>query len=125
VSATRQRTISQSTATAGKKRSQLSGKERRSVERFSCCLEAVCQKEATAKGVHARVIDISSGGIGLILKERFQEGDQIIVRLQTTAVTKPLPVKVVHVSEVASEFYLLGGAFMAPFSATELQKLVS
>jgi hypothetical protein len=40
-------------------------------------------------------------------------------------VSKPIPVKVVHVAEVAPEFYLLGGAFLAPFSAAELQKLVS
>jgi hypothetical protein len=77
------------------------------------------------KRVPARVIDISAGGIGLIVKERFQEGDQITVRLLTTAITKQLPVKVVHVAEVAPEFYLLGGAFTAPFSPAELQKLVS
>jgi hypothetical protein len=77
------------------------------------------------KGLPARVIDISAGGIGLILKERFQEGDQITVRLLTTAVSRPLPVKVVHVAEVAPDFYLLGGAFTAPFSPAELHKLVS
>jgi PilZ domain-containing protein len=71
------------------------------------------------------VIDISAGGIGLILKERFAQGDEIAVRLLTTSVAKPLPVKVVHVAEVAPSFFLLGGAFTAPFSQAELQKLVS
>jgi len=75
--------------------------------------------------VHARIIDISAGGIGLILKERFQVGDQITVRLQTTSIAKPLAVKVIHIAEVAPDFYLLGGAFTAPFSAAELDTLVS
>jgi hypothetical protein len=48
-----------------------------------------------------------------------------MVRLLTTALTRPLPVKVVHVVEIAPNFYLLGGAFTTPFSATELNKLVS
>ena len=73
----------------------------------------------------ARIVDISVGGIGLILKERFEEGTQLVVRLQTTAVTRPLPVKVVHVVEIARDFYLLGGAFTSSFSASDLHKLVS
>ena len=60
-----------------------------------------------------------------ILKERFEEGTQLVVRLQTTAVTRPLPVKVVHVVEIARDFYLLGGAFTSSFSASDLHKLVS
>ena len=51
----------------------------------------------------ARIVDISVGGIGLILKERFEEGTQLVVRLQTTAITRPLPVKVVHLVEIAPE----------------------
>jgi hypothetical protein len=104
---------------------QPSGVERRTGSRFACCLEAVCSAGGQRKKSSARVIDISTGGIGLILKERFHQGDQIAVRLLTTAVSKPLPVKVVHVAEVAPGFYLLGGAFTAPFSQAELQKLVS
>jgi len=73
----------------------------------------------------ARIVDISVGGIGLILKERFEEGTQLVVRLQTTAITRPLPVKVVHLVEIAPEFYLLGGAFTTPFSANDLHKVVS
>jgi hypothetical protein len=49
----------------------------------------------------------------------------LMVRLLNTALAKPLPVQVVHVAEVAPHFYLLGGAFTAPFPANELHKLVS
>jgi PilZ domain len=73
----------------------------------------------------ARIVDISVGGIGLILNKRFEEGTQLVVRLQTTAIARPLPVKIVHVVEIAPDFYLLGGAFTAPFSADDLHKLVS
>lgn len=117
--------ISHSTATPVKKRSQPSEIERRGEKRYGCCFEAICRAGTHQKGVPARVIDISTGGIGLILKERFREGDEIAVRLMTTAVSKPLPVKVVHVAEVATDFYLLGGAFTAPFPTAELHKLVS
>jgi hypothetical protein len=118
-------TITQPTATSAKKLSQPSGAERRTGPRFGCCIEAVCRVGGPGKTLPARVIDISAGGIGLILKERFQEGDQITVRLLTTAVSKPLPVHVVHVAEVAPDFYLLGGAFTTPFSPSELHQLVS
>jgi len=104
---------------------QPSGAERRTGARFACCLEAVCSAAGQRKKSPARVIDISAGGIGLILKERFTQGEEIAVRLLTTALSKPLPVKVVHVAEVAPNFYLLGGAFTAPFSTTELEKLIS
>jgi hypothetical protein len=73
----------------------------------------------------ARIVDISTGGIGLILKERFKEGTQITVQLLTTTLTRPLQVQVVHVVEIAPHYYLLGGAFTTPFSANELHKLVS
>jgi hypothetical protein len=78
------------------------------------------------KALHtpARIVDISVGGIGLILKERFEQGTQLLVRLQTTAITRPFPVKVVHVVEVAPDFYLLGGAFTTPISANDLNKLL-
>src|ERR1700687_3036919 len=69
-------TITQQAATAVKKRSQPSGSERRTGARFACGLEAICQVGSAAKGMPARVIDISAGGIGLILKNRFKEGDQ-------------------------------------------------
>jgi hypothetical protein len=73
----------------------------------------------------ARIVDISVGGIGLILKKRFEEGTQLVVRLDTTAISHPLQVKVVHLVEIAPEFYLLGGAFTSPFSANDLHKLAS
>ena len=124
---TRSRTISQQTATTAKKRSKHSGPERRSGARYACGLEAVCLVGSSGKVLRttARIVDISAGGIGLILKERFEEGTQIMVRLLTTAVTRPLPVKVVHLVEIAPHYYLLGGAFTTPFSANELHKLVS
>jgi len=110
-----------------KKRSQRSGGERRAGVRYACGLEAVCQVGPPGQVLRttARIVDISVGGIGLILKERFKEGTQIMVRLLTTALARPLPVKVVHVVEIAPHFYLLGGAFTTPFSVNELNQLVS
>lgn len=101
------------------------GAERRAAARRPCRVEAICQVGTPGHALHtpARIVDISVGGIGLILKERFEKGTQLIVQLQTTAITRPLPVKVVHVVEIASDFYLLGGAFTAPLSASDLHKL--
>ena len=121
------RTIQSRTAKSAKKGSERSGAERRAGVRYACGLEAVCHVGPPGELLRttARIVDISVGGIGLILKERFKEGTQIMVRLGTTALTRPLPVKVVHVVEIAPHFYLLGGAFTTPFSANELSKLVS
>jgi hypothetical protein len=124
VSTTELATISQRTATAAKKSTRA---ERRAGARYPCRFEAVCHVGAPGKQLRtpARIVDISAGGIGLILKERFQEGTQLMVRLPSTALAQPLPVKVVHVAEVAPNFYLLGGAFTAPFPTDALDKLIS
>ena len=119
-------TIPQRAATSAKKRAVPTGAERRAADRRPCRVEAICQVGTPGQGLHtpARIVDISVGGIGLILKERFEKGTQLTVQLQTTAINRPLPMKVVHVVEIASDFYLLGGAFTAPLSASDLHKLV-
>ena len=114
--------ISQRVATPAKKRT---GAERRAGARYPCRFETICQVSTPDKELRtpARIVDISVGGIGLILKERFEEGTPLVVRLQTTAITRPLPLKVVHVVEIAKGFYLLGGAFTTPISANDLHHL--
>jgi PilZ domain len=127
VSTTELTTISPQTTTTAKKAARAAGAERRTMARYHCGREAVCHVSSPGKRgrISARIVDISAGGIGLILRERFEEGTLLDVRLQSTVLNRSLPVKVVHVAEVAPNFYLLGGAFTAPFSTTELHQLVS
>ena len=71
-----------------------------------------------------RIVDISAGGMGLILNESFRVGTCLAVTLLNKAVSRPLQVQVIHVSEVAPGYYLLGGALNTQLRAEELQALL-
>ncbi len=68
-------------------------------------------------------MDISAGGIGLILNEGFRVGTRLALKLMNPAFSRPLEVQVIHVSEVAPGYYLLGGALNTQLQPEELQAL--
>src|SRR5262249_59779327 len=57
--------------------------ERRAWVRFSCDMEASCRSAGAMKnaGWPGRIIDISTGGVGLLLKHRFRPGTLLLVEL--------------------------------------------
>jgi hypothetical protein len=71
-----------------------------------------------------RIVDISAGGIGLILHEGFKVGTRLAVKLINKGVSRPLQVEVIHVSEVAPGYYLLGGVLNTQLRPEELQALL-
>ena len=71
-----------------------------------------------------RIVDLSVGGIGLILNQGFQVGTRLVVKLNHEAISRPLQVQVVHVSEVAPGYYLLGGALCSQMEPEQLQALL-
>jgi hypothetical protein len=70
------------------------------------------------------VVDISAGGIGLIVHEPFEVGTRLAVTLLHKAFSRPLQVQAIHVSEVTPGYYLLGGVLTSQLEAEELQALL-
>lgn len=105
--------------------------ERRTAVRYICKLKAACTHGVTAEfkpSKLARVNDISIGGLGLHLGERFEAGTQLTVRLHTRSgepASALKEVRVAHASEQADGTWLLGVAFLQALSEAELQVLLA
>src|ERR1700730_11554062 len=80
--------------------SQAAAIERRAWVRFTSTLEASCQSKGTLKdgGWPGKVVDLSLGGIGLILRPRFPSGAPLTVELKTQSGRYPrsVSVRVIH-----------------------------
>lgn len=99
------------------------GDDRRASPRYPCP-SAVC-KIAPAGGKEsweARIVDLSTGGLGCYLHHEVDAGSQLDVAFPSFSRT--LQLKVIHVAEIAAGTWLLGGAFLDQLSAEELRKLI-
>jgi hypothetical protein len=107
--------------------SRRSGPENRQSERFPCRLETICHLTAAGKkgSFAGRIVDISTGGIGLVLNRAVDPGARITVRLHTSGPPRDLSMQVVHVTELAPGCWLMGGAFTEHFDLQELRALLS
>jgi hypothetical protein len=106
--------------------------ERRTRVRYTAELEAKCRRTAEVGGQTwpGRVVNISSGGIGLLLGRRFQGDTLLDVELQGFSGTalRVLRVRVMHstlVKEGGSPSWLLGCAFAKDLADEQLWPLVS
>lgn len=104
------------------------GVERRAWVRFSCDLEVACMRAAEDPEMlwPARVMNISCGGIGLMLSRRYERDTLLQVELQIPkkGFSRPLLVQVLHVTGHATGGWLLGCAFTQPLSEEEIQQLL-
>jgi hypothetical protein len=73
----------------------------------------------------AEVKDVSSGGIGLLLKRRFEPGTILAVEPQGPTADTPcvLLVRVVHATRQADGVWLLGGRLITDLTEDEVQAL--
>jgi hypothetical protein len=104
--------------------------EKRQSVRYSCILDASCRSNDAveyAPNSPAVVLNISTGGVCLMLNERFEPGTLLTIGLQSTAQSflPPLEVRVVHVVQQANGDWIMGGAFVRPLSEGELQDLLA
>jgi hypothetical protein len=98
--------------------------ERRSSERHPCTLETSCLRAADGGNVwDARVIDISSTGVGLLLGRRFEPGTLLAFRLEgrTEGQSFNAVVRVVHATRQAEGGWLLGCALLDPLDEAQLR----
>lgn len=107
-----------------------SGVECRVYERLNCGLETSCQPVAARGDAdatwQAKVRDVSVGGLGLVLKRRFERGAGLAIEIPATA-SRPgdtLLVKVVHTTRLPDGEWLLGCALVSQLSEDELKALV-
>lgn len=74
----------------------------------------------------ARVHDVSSSGVALLVPHPFDVGQQVIIELPSK---KPgdihlLPIRVIHTHLQADGLWFVGSAFTRPLTELELQELL-
>jgi hypothetical protein len=104
---------------------QALAKERRASARISCDLDTRCQPitGARANSWPGRVVDISVGGLALVLERRFEPGAMLSVRLACSdeESARTLFLRVVHISPHADGSWRLGCAFASELAEEELR----
>ena len=105
---------------------ELSGSERRVRVRHPTERESLCQP-GEGRLDHAwwlaRVVDISTTGIGVILRQKFAEGTLLTVELQNSAgdVSHTLQTRVIHTTPHPEGGWVSGCAFVNPLSEADLK----
>jgi hypothetical protein len=108
-------------------------RERRAWVRYPTSQEVCCQPIAASTagereiGWVERVCDISSGGLVLAMRRRFEPGSLLIIELPGKAKghVRPTPVRVVHARLAGKRQHAVGCGFIAPLSEEELERLLA
>jgi hypothetical protein len=105
------------------------GAERRVAARFPCDLEPLCREQGAGRGewLALRVHNISATGIGLVTPHRLRPGTVLVIRLasRTRGVSRPMVVRVMHVTAHEDGGWLTGAEFVRRLSAEALRELQS
>jgi hypothetical protein len=104
---------------------QVLADERRASVRYLCDLETACQPLGgdVVDSWPARALDISAGGVALVLGRRFEPGALLTVRLETAdgKTTRTMLVRVVHTTQVDERTWRLGCALAGQLGQEELR----
>jgi PilZ domain len=99
--------------------------ERRAAVRYLCNVETTCQPmaETAAKSWPARAVNISPGGISLVLDRRFEQGDILSIRLASPdgETARNLLLRVVYAKAQDDGSWRLGCAFASELGQEELR----
>ncbi len=110
----------------GTSQSESAGAERRVRVRYPTDRESLCQR-GEGRLDHAwwlaRVVDISSTGIGIILRQKFPSGTLLTIELQNSSgdLSRTLQTKVVHTTTHPEGGWVLGCAFVNPLTEDDLK----
>lgn len=103
-------------------------RECRVYERHPCDLQTSCQPPSFGTGKESKwqgsVRDISTGGIGLVLRRRFERGTGLVIELPGGDEPTTVLVRVVHVKAQPGGAWALGCVFVSPLSDEELNALL-
>lgn len=101
--------------------------ERRAWVRFSCDLEASCVPSDDDPEIlwPARVVNVSCGGVGLLLSRRFEPGTllQVEVQIPKLGFFRPLLVQVLHLTGQEFGGWLVGCSFTQPLEENDVKQL--
>jgi hypothetical protein len=102
------------------------GAERRAWVRFRANQEVTCSTEEANTGWLGRLCDLSTGGVALALRRRFEPGTVLDLELETKAGwPHRLSVRVIHATQDRNDRWLIGCAFASPLSKRELEELLA
>jgi hypothetical protein len=105
--------------------------ERRARVRLPQSQDIYCQprtssaQEAGQTGWLGKLHNISTGGLALILKKRFEPGTVLIVELGVDRAVGSVTVRVVHTTLSTKGRWIIGCEFLRPLSDEEVQALVT
>jgi PilZ domain len=103
--------------------------QRRSI-RYSCILDASCRPSDAIEFVSSEpaiVLNISRGGVGLLLGRRFPPDTILTLGLEATTqeFLPPVSVRVVRAQQRDNGDWVLGCEFLRPLGDDELQALLT
>src|SRR5438270_12982584 len=99
--------------------------ERRATVRYQCSCEASCSSLAPFERLHGRVRDVSTQGIGLLLRDSIREGTQLVIDLKTRnpGIYLTLLARVVRAREEGEGMWTIGCEFITIPTEEQLQAL--
>ncbi len=100
--------------------------DRRANVRYACEREALSRPLDPASVISwgATVVDVSRGGVGLLLCFPFQLGTFLAVALEDGPEVRTFLVRVAHVTDRADGTWMIGCEFAEPLSDDDLRGLV-
>jgi PilZ domain len=109
--------------------SKLTEAERRSEQRFPCNLVTTGHVLGPRGNISwvARVANISTKGVGLLYRSRVKPGTVLVITLQGASqkLSRPLPVRVMHVRQENPDTWLLGCEFVRRINEEDLHALLA
>ena len=105
--------------------------ECRLYERKPCAVPTSCQPASVSEMHESRwsatIVDMSQGGVRIVLKRRFEKGTALAVELPGTETRKPsvVFVKVIHLKSQGNGEWALGCKLISELSEEELQGLLN
>ena len=108
-------------------------RERHALVYFPSSQEVYCQPMAAATALESetrwlgRFRDVSSAGLTLVLRRRFERGTSLIIELSDKAKrrgARSLPVQVVQATPEGKSRWIIGCEFLRPLLEEELQALI-
>jgi len=101
--------------------------DRRAWVRFTCNLQVTCGPADEDPEIlwPAKVVNVSQGGVGLLLSRRFQPDTilQVEVQIPNKGFSRPLLVQVKHVTGHEHGGWLVGCQFTQPLEEDEVRQL--
>lgn len=104
-----------------------STRDRRAWVRFTCDLQVACVPADEDPEIlwPARVVNVSQGGVGLLLSRRFEPETllQVEVQIPEKGFSRPMIVQVKHVTGHDYGGWLMGCSFTQPLDEDEVRQL--